>query len=96
MAALIYSTRREKSACSRVSLRWSWLLISSECEKIASLASPKKRVVEQGFLEFFQDGGQERSRYSELSVFLGSGFVLADNFEVMALVESKYRRRLFL
>jgi hypothetical protein len=29
-------------------------------QKIASLASPKKRVVEQGFLEFFQDDGLER------------------------------------
>jgi hypothetical protein len=28
-------------------------------QKIASLASPKKRVVEQGFLEFFQDDGLE-------------------------------------
>jgi hypothetical protein len=27
-------------------------------QKIASLASPKKRVVEQGFLEFFQDDRQ--------------------------------------
>jgi hypothetical protein len=27
-------------------------------QKIASLASPKKRVVEQGFLGFFQDDGQ--------------------------------------
>jgi hypothetical protein len=27
-------------------------------QKIASPASPKKRVVEQGFLEFFQDDGQ--------------------------------------
>jgi hypothetical protein len=26
-------------------------------QRIASLASPKKRVVEQGFLEFFQDDG---------------------------------------
>ena len=26
-------------------------------QEIASLASPKKRVVEQGFLEFFQDDG---------------------------------------
>jgi hypothetical protein len=30
-------------------------------QKIASLASPKKRVVEQGFLEFFQDDGQTGS-----------------------------------
>jgi hypothetical protein len=30
-------------------------------QEIASLASPKKRVVEQGFLEFFQDDGQARS-----------------------------------
>jgi hypothetical protein len=27
-------------------------------QKIASIASPKKRVVEQTFLEFFQDDGQ--------------------------------------
>jgi hypothetical protein len=30
-------------------------------QKIASLASPKKRVVEQGFLEFFQDDEQTGS-----------------------------------
>jgi hypothetical protein len=29
-------------------------------QKIASLASPKKRVVEHGFLEFFQDDGLNR------------------------------------
>ena len=30
-------------------------------QEIASLASPRKRVVEQGFLEFFQDDGQTGS-----------------------------------
>jgi len=30
-------------------------------QKIASLASAKKKVVEQGFLEFFQDDGQTGS-----------------------------------
>jgi hypothetical protein len=27
-------------------------------EKVAALASPRKRAVEQGFLEFFEDDGQ--------------------------------------
>jgi hypothetical protein len=30
-------------------------------QEIASLASPKKRVVEQGFLEFFQDDELSRN-----------------------------------
>jgi hypothetical protein len=38
-------------------------------QKIASLASPKKRVVEQGFLEFFQDDGLTGS-YSRLAGLL--------------------------